>query len=303
MRTPNLFIVGAPKCGTTALHNYLHQHPDVYMAPLKELFYFSEDFPMPESVFPKTLEEYLDCFRSAGEEKIVGESTVAYLYSRTAGANIRAFEPNAKIIIMLRNPVDALQSLHNQLVFNGVETLTRFEDALAATDARKQQGKTEVGQARWLRYRDIFRYASQIERYLDLFPRDLIHVIVYDDFRAAPADAYRKTLEFLGVDPSFEATFKVINARKKVRSRKLRNLVSDPPPLVSRLAKPVLSAEARAKIAGSLSDLNRQEIAAEDMDPATRRRLAAEFEPVVEAVGRLIGRDLSHWSRADAASV
>lgn len=303
MRTPNLFIVGAPKCGTTALHNYLHQHPDVYMAPLKELFFFSSDFAMPESVFPKTLEEYMRCFEGAQSEPVVGESTISYLYSRTAAKNIHDFNPEAKIIMMLRDPVDALHSLHNQLLFNQVEKLARFEDALAATEGRKKRGENEIGQTRWLRYQEIFRYTEQVRRYMKLFPLEQLKVIIYDDFRDDPGEVYGETLAFAGVDPNFEATLDVINARKRMRSRWLRNLVSHPPPIVGRAARPLMSPATRAKVARSLSDLNRKETPGEKMDPSTRRALAAEFAAEVESLGHLIDRDLSHWTLRDSESI
>jgi transposase len=296
MRSPNLFMVGAPKCGTTALHNYLGQHPDVFMAPLKELFFLSDDFRMPASVFPSTLEEYLRCFKGAAHERYIGESTVTYMYSKTAARNIKDFCPEARIIMMLRNPADALQSLHNQLIFNGVETIDDFEAALAAAPRRIAEGRTEVGQNRFLRYQEIFLYSEQIRRYQDLFPPEQVHTIVYDDFNQGAEEVYRQVLMFLEIDPSFEPDLRVINARKRARSKRVRNILTDPPTWVSKLARPLLSSERRAQISSAVSSLNRKTITPSEMNAATRAALNEEFRPDVARVGRLIGRDLSHWT-------
>src|SRR5665647_751711 len=113
LKRPDFFIVGAPKCGTTAMNNYLAQHPDVFMAQ-KEIHYFGSDLKMRVKVSES---EYLNYFQNAEEKKLIGEASVWYLFSEKAAAEIKAFSPQAKIIIMLRDPIDVLHSLHSQHLF------------------------------------------------------------------------------------------------------------------------------------------------------------------------------------------
>ena len=131
IKKPDFFIVGAPKCGTTALANYLGQHPDIFMAKQKESHHFATDL-IPYDDYWRNRNHYLKIFQEAKENQIIGEASVFYLLSQEAAKNIKKFSPNAKIIIMLRNPVDLLYSHYFQAVYNGRETITDFEKALGA---------------------------------------------------------------------------------------------------------------------------------------------------------------------------
>ena len=133
MKIPNFFIVGAPKCGTTAMNDYLDQHPDVFMAH-KELHYFGNDLQVKNRI---SEQEYLQHFKDAVNEKIIGEASVWYLFSATAAKEIKSFSPDAKVLIMLRNPVDVIYSLHSQHLYDGNEDVLDFESALALDDERK----------------------------------------------------------------------------------------------------------------------------------------------------------------------
>ena len=130
MKKPNFFIVGAAKCGTTSLYRYLRQHPDVFMPEQKEPNFFGSDLSYR---FPRISQaRYLSCFAKAKGETRIGEATTIYLYSEKAAEEIKAFSPEAKIIIMLRNPVDVLYSYHSQQLYSGNEDIPDFEEALRA---------------------------------------------------------------------------------------------------------------------------------------------------------------------------
>src|SRR3979411_724122 len=105
-RVPDVFIVGAPRCGTTALYTYLKDHPEIFMSPIKEPEFFT-DF-LGEGRRVRTEAEYLNCFGGVRDEKRIGEASVSYLASRTSARAIKGFSPLAMIIIMLRNPVDVM---------------------------------------------------------------------------------------------------------------------------------------------------------------------------------------------------
>ena len=142
---PNFFIVGAPKCGTTALFQYLSTHPDVFAPQRKEFNYFCDDlhFNNVAGLFHyRDTADYLSHFAGWEGQKRIGEASVWYLYSMRAAANIHRFSPDARIIVMIRNPAEMLHSLHSQLLENGDEDIVAFEAALSAEEDRKRGLRT-----------------------------------------------------------------------------------------------------------------------------------------------------------------
>src|SRR5262245_27125154 len=126
-RQPDVFIVGAPRCGTTAMWQYLGDHPDVYMSPRKEPWFFCRDLRFSDPI-PRTLDAYLANFAEAREQARVGEASAWYLYSREAATAIKAFSPAARIIVMLRDPVAVMHSLHDLHVYAGTEDIADFAE-------------------------------------------------------------------------------------------------------------------------------------------------------------------------------
>jgi hypothetical protein len=296
MHRPDFFIVGAPKCGTTALHEYLRQHPQIFMPERKELHYFVRDFESP--FFYRHEAEYLDLFRGADGRKRIGESSVYYLFSKTAARDIKAFAPHARAIIMLRNPVDMMHSQHSQLLFNGNEDIGDFAAALAAWPdrARGHRVPPMAYNVAALDYKGTARFTEQVRRYFDVFGRERVYVILYDDFKADTAAAYRAALAFLDVDSTFAPTFEVVNPNKRTRSQAMRKaLRQKPAPL--RLAARLLPAPLRRSLKEGLERWNTVYEQRTPMDPDLRRTLTREFEGEVAALGELLGRDLSAWSR------
>jgi hypothetical protein len=134
-RTPDFFIVGQPKCGTTALYEMLRRHPEIYMPDVKEPHFFVNDVRYRHA--PATLDDYLQLFADAGPEQRIGEASVFYLWSRNAAHDIAEMEPRAKIIAILREPVGFLRSLHLQMVETYVEVEQDFRKALSLEEARR----------------------------------------------------------------------------------------------------------------------------------------------------------------------
>src|SRR5690606_1306193 len=132
----NLFLLGAPKCGTTAMAEYLGQHPEIFFPRIKEPHYFCTDFPRFRRV--KTMAEYRELFAPAKGKKVKGDASVWNLYSRKAIGEIRSYNQESRILIMVRDPVSMLPSLHNQLLYSGREDIAYFDRAWRATSSRKQ---------------------------------------------------------------------------------------------------------------------------------------------------------------------
>jgi hypothetical protein len=296
-RRPDFFIVGAPKCGTTALIQYLKQHPQVFVPDRKELDYFGADLQFR---WPRlTKEEYLAFFTEAGAAKRAGEGSVWYLYSARAAAEIKAFSPAASIIIMLRNPVDLMYSFHSQRVYNGNEDIEDFAAALAAEEDRRRGHRIpkNASDVMGCYYREIATFTPQIERYVRVFGRDRVRIILFEDFTRDTARVYRETCEFLGIDPGFQPALEVVNARKRIRSTLLRDFVRRPHPGADWLLPLVGLRRTRdGGLKGWIRRINSTTDALRPMDPALRRQLQREFVPEVERLSALLGRDLSHWS-------
>jgi hypothetical protein len=295
MPLPDFFIVGAFKSGTTALYDYLREHPQVYMPFHKEPLYFGDD--LTRRYGRMTRSQYESLFAAAEPGQRVGEASAWYLYSRSAAQEIRAASPGAQIIIMLRNPVDVMYAQHSQLIFNVEEDIEDFAEALEAEPARRRRERLPPGPLRVenLYYRESVRFADQVQRYYDAFGRERVLVLIYDDFSRDTAGCYRQVLEFLGVDPTFAPDFSIRNPNKRVRFPALQRLVYQPPGRLLRLV-PVIR---RFPLAHAIRDrvlrLNSSPARRKPMDPALRGRLLAEFEPEIRRLGQLVARDLSAW--------
>jgi hypothetical protein len=302
MRKPDFFIVGAPKCGTTAMNDYLKQHPEIYIPDKKEFYFFGADINSSSRV--NTEEKYLSYFSSVVNEKRVGESSVWYLYSKLAAAEIRSFSPSASIIVMLRNPVDMLYSLHSQFVYEVLENITDFQEAIEAEEDRKRGLRIPDGpQVRGrhftkelLFYREVAKYTTQIQRYFDVFGRENVHVIIFDDFKSDVAREYRETLCFLGVNESFQANFKIINSNKRLRSTTLKKFLLSPPPIVL-LSRKLFPHKIKHLVYHSVNNFNVVHEDRKEMLPELRKCLQREFLCEVDELSKLLNRDLTYWCR------
>ena len=296
LRGPDFFVVGAPKAGTTAMADFLGQHPEIGMCDRKETQYFAVDlYPRLEVKRggPPTRSEYLKLFEGVQDKKRLGEASVWYLYSPAAPHEISEFTSTADIIAMLRNPLEMLPSLHSQFVFQGIEPVEDFERALALDEERESSGAPRGFPPH--SYRSAVRYSQQLRRYIDVFGRDRVHVIIYDAFRDRPLDTYRTTCQFLGVDATFTPEIGIVNPNKRVRSKRLRNLVERTPEPLRKALHPVTSQSLRQRTAVVLMRWNAR---IEPREPM-RNRVAQSLSPMVareiSELRALLGIDLSFW--------
>lgn len=299
-RRPDLFIIGAAKSGTTSLYDYLHDHPEIYMSPVKEPAYFSPDVVSPRNSGANRLDlaRYLALFAGATDEKRVGEASPHYLYSRKAPGLIHDFQPAARIVAILRNPVDVAYSLHGQRLSNGTETIADFELALAA-DERPDAGGPN--RRRMIdgggSYRDRARYAQQLQRWFEVFARDRCHLIILEDLTADTATVFRRLLEFLDVDPGYRPdSFQASNRSYRMSGPWRRLITSGPIRWARHQMMPALvGGERAARLGRQLKQrpLIHRPTARSPLDPGLRLRLEDDFAADVARLSELLDRDLS----------
>lgn len=296
LKKPNFFIVGAPKCGTSSLYEYLREHPDIFMSEVKEPFYFCPDLGFHRY---KNDQEYLTLFSKVDHETRIGEASTQYLYSKVAADKIYQFNPEARIVIMLRNPVDMMHSLHSFFFYWGVEDIEDFETALSVEENRKQGRCLPKGieQYQSLFYREIAAFSGQVKRYLDIFGRESVHVIIFDDFVTDTLAEYRSLLSFLGVDSEFTPAVQIANPNKKLRSSSLQKLLREPPETVRSLVRKVVPSGIRHALVDSVRDWNTKHAKRAPMNQELRHRLNQEFLPDVEMLSTLLERDLTYWCK------
>ena len=211
---PDFFIVGAPKCGTTSLDRYLSEHPQVFMGE-KESHHFSDDLLIQTEPLADR-ETYLALFAQRGDEKRAGESSVYYLQSRKAARNIHEFDPEAKIIMHFRNPIELLYSHHSQLLYEGIQEIEDFSDALDAIGDRRWEDddiRARVRVPEALDYWGVVDFLPQIERYREVFPAESLHVILFDDLMSDPEGCASSTDVELTYVPSESGSFVVETTR------------------------------------------------------------------------------------------
>lgn len=299
---PNFFIVGATRCGTTSMYEYLRTHPGVFMPGLKEPYYFGSDLHFRRKRI--SLDRYLLLFRESAGKKAVGEASPMYVYSKTSAEEIKRFNRNARIIIMLRDPVEQMYSAHSKNVSSGFENLPDFWAALAAEGERVPWRGIPPGCqiVETLHYRKVARYRDQVARYLKAFGREGVHFVLLDDLVEDPRWAYAGVLRFLELDErSMPQRFEVHNENKSTRSglanlsvhllseAVARNLGAVSDSLLDATYSKVL-VRARRLVEGNYRKVPRRA-----MDPGLRERLCREYAKEVESLGALIDRDLGNW--------
>ena len=297
---PNFFIVGAPKCGTTALSEYLRGHPEIFLCEPKEPNFFNRDFDYYHSGNPDSMESYLALFAKANEgHRAIGEASVWYLHSQVAAERVAEFDPNARIIAMVRNPIALASALHRQLLYVMDEEVEDFERAWNL-QAERREGRsvpTRCRQPAFLQYQAVASVSSQIERFKSRFPAEQIRLILFDDFANDTPATYRSTLDFLGLDDDGRSDFAPVNESKVHRSQKLSRFTQRPPRALMSVANGVKRALGISQlgILERVRSVNRETRKREPIPPAFLERLREAFGPEVERLSKMFDRDLSHW--------
>lgn len=217
-KKPNLFIIGAPKCGTTSMIHYVGQHPEVFVSPVKEPHFFNTD---SGHRFYFSEDNYLELFGSAtAEHKYRCEGSVWYLYSKEAIDNILKFNSKAKFIIMLRSPVEMFFSLHQELLFGGSEDIKSAVEAWNLQEQRKSGNNIPFGckDPSFLQYGQSCKLGQQVQSLQDKVSRENITYVLLDDLKTNPNKAYRHILKFLNINEKVLESYEIVNIKKVRKS-------------------------------------------------------------------------------------
>lgn len=290
MRRPNFFVIGAPKCGTTSLATWLSEHPEVFFSAVKEPHYFNFDYG--DRTF-RTLDKYESLFCGVRNCHLaVGEGSVRYLYSRTAVPSILKYSPEAKFIVMLRNPVEMAHALHDQMVFNGEEKEVDFQEAWQAQSWRNYGADVPQNvDPQQLIYGNVCKVGEQLVRLYQHVPQTRVLLIDLDSIKADPRREYFRALEFLGLVDDGRSSFPVINSAKERVFPALWQATRWSNNLLRAFGMPHI----RLGITAFMSERLRRERPRPRLGRRMRAELADYFTDDVRLVERLTGWDLTHW--------
>ena len=287
-RLPDFLIVGAMKCGTTSLSRHLGSHPQVFMAPSKELYFFERD-----SVWSRGVDWYREQFAAAGDARAVGEATPNYMFFPRSVERIADTLPGVRAIACLRDPVDRAYSHYLHWREDMVRERRTFAQAVEdelAEGAKREVDDVQERTSPYFGYLARGNYVVQLERLAGAIGRGNVHVVLLDDLQAEPGATFREVCRFLGVDESFvpENLGAKENAYHQYRPAWLwklmiRHRVFDQMP--QRVAR-YLALEVMAPRTKPVPE----------MDAAVRARLVENFTPANRALAEWLERDLSSWS-------
>jgi len=289
-KKPNFFIVGAARSGTTTLYYTLKKHPDIFMSPVKEPNYFCND-NYGKKV--NTWEEYLNLFKKARDEKIIGEASPKYLYCKEAPQNIKSKIRNPKILIQLRNPVDRAISHYQWEKMGGKEPLS-FKEAI-----KKEKERIEQGYPFSYHYVHVGLYYEQVKRFIDTFGGKNVKITIFEELIKNPKKVLKEIYEFLEVDTNFVPNeIPHYNISKNPKIKIINNFMGKDY-FIQKLIKKLVPFEVRKKIVYTIKDkLNVSSSQIEiDLSKWDKINLYKKFLPDVKKLENLTNINFSIWTK------
>ena len=297
---PNLFIVGFAKCGTTSLHEYLSTHPNVHASFPKEPHFFVEEGWRPRPARSET--EYLRFFAGASQDaRVFLDSSVFHVNSPVALRKIHEFNGEAKIIVMIRNPVDMLASFHKYSCRLFVENVTDFEEAWNLQESRAQGSNLPPACEfpALLQYQYLGSLGKHVAALLEIWPRAQVKFVFFDEFVRAPLEHYKDILEFIGIPYDGRTEFPRVNEGAVWKNRVAGRLMIKAWPIVIRALTRtgVIGAVRRREFWMFLWRVNTAREERVAVDPKFRLRLIEVFRDDIRLLSATTGRNLDHWMK------
>ncbi len=308
----DFFIVGAAKSGTTSLYEYLKQNQDIYFSPIKEPNYFSDDIDVSkfsktyrrntfldvERYFEKSIfhnvpltfirnkDYYEQLFLRGQNYKVRGEASTSYLYSKTAAKNIYNFNPDSKIIAILRNPMERAFS-HYQMAVRYGHTKLDFKNAITEDNRQvnKGWGISEL-------FIELGLYFEQLVRYFKVFPKEQIRIFLFDDLKSDPQKFVNECCKFIDISEFELANKYAHNVKEAPRNIELNHFLTKTG--IKSLVRKVLPKSARNELSKSFYKESKVRLNREDFN-----FLLDFFKEDIEKTASLLNLDLSYWLNYD----
>lgn len=298
MRVPDFYIIGASKCGTTALAYYVSQHPAICFAINKEPHFFSDDRPAQraEKNFGDYWRRNFSHFDPL-KHKAIGEGSGTYYISEAAIPNILRANPSAKFIYMVRNPVEMLHSWYYDLRFSNSENVSLEKGwELESERAKGRRIPPQCPDSHILRYRELAALGHRLEIMSHEIPKGQLMVIVLDDWAANPKKIYEEVLAFIGVPSDGQENFRTINMAKEQRSRLLGIAAAAVPRWLHGLTREIKGILGIRHVPlNLLAILNTRRVKKKPLEQNFRRQLLLHFESDIQLLERHLGRDFTAW--------
>lgn len=303
MPVPDFMLIGAGKSGTTALHYYLQQHPQIFVPSHKDPSYFammdelpaeSEDDPDEMNHHPSAIydaEQYQNLFTEAGSGQLTGDVSTMYLYHPKAAENIRIYRPGAKFIAILRHPADRLYSRYMHLARDGRHHITPLNQIFDRNSI-------------WWRRNDLINegfFYKHLKRYFDQFDSSQILVLLFDDLKRNENDLIRQIWSFLDVDEHFVPETEVRLNQSGIVKHAWKDYLIGHPSILRRSLEAIAPGIVQRmrdhpKLKRVVSELRSKNLDRPDFDPELRRKITDEiYQDDILKLQSLIGLDLSHW--------
>lgn len=287
MKKVNFFIVGAPKCATTSVYRYLDSHPLVFMSKPKEINYFSsEDIKNQKLYYQEkvvtTQAAYDRIFTNVGAEHILGDASVSYFYYPNVPKRIFDYNKEAKILIILRDPVERAYShylMDKRLGY--IDTL--FENVFHNKDTYLNH---------FQQYFQLSMYSDPVERYISQFGERNVKILFDMDIRKDPESVYEELTEFLDIQPMAYSMNRQHNTYKEPRNPVFSALYSSGN--VRRVMQKIIPRSISARLKGYVFKSSDKPILGETL----KVELYRFFDDDITRLEKLINRDLSHWHQA-----
>jgi len=305
---PDFFIIGAPRCGTTSLSRYLGRHPRICFSRPKETHYFAQQISLPS--VEDLQRDYIDRFfgHRAAENTLAGEGSVSYIHLPEAIGHILHFNPGAKFIVMVRNPLTMLPSYHQRMLFLLQEDEMDLDRAwaLQTPRARGENLPETCVDPRMLDYTNVLSLGAQVQRMFDMAGRERVHVIVFDDFVGDTLGEYRALLDFLQLEYDGQTEFERRFDSQMYRYRWLQLLFLKTATrggkfvdtLERRRRKYREDGTARPNLVKRLTRFNKVPVKPAPLSPQMADILREVLRDDVQLLGQLLNRDLGYWLTA-----
>lgn len=291
MKYPNLFLVGAPKCGTTSIFNALARHREVYASPEKEPHFFSKDIYRKKRI---SCSEYAQLFEAVNPSvhKWAMEGSTRYLYSQTAIPEILTKNPDARFVVLVRDPVEMLHSLHNHLYFLGVEKEKDFEKAWEKTlkidrDLMIEQGCTDPDS---LDYKTIAKFGMQVKRMKKHVPYGNYIIFTYEELEFSPHEVIDRLCDFLQLYERNDLFIAQENSSMARKSQTLFNLVQK-----AGWLKKKLGLKRSFGYLRSINRMNEKKNPRKELSSNFVTKVRRYFDADIDILERETGRELSGW--------